>query len=416
MQPIFNEYIQFLKDNGVDLPIEEGYYWLDNQIIKAYDTKGNLHKIARLKIDNELNITYKLFPKNFLEIEHWNDTISRNKVKLMERERESLKIIEEKLQQYKNYKPIISTSDGKDSTLVEYLFKTISTKVHIVFCNTSLDCADTYKHIKSRNDVEILNPKDGFYRWIKNNIIPTRFSRGCCSIFKEGETINYFNKDEKYVFFLGMRNEESNTRSNYEDEWKNKKWGNRDWIGVLPIRKWSEEEVWLYTLWKSLYINTKYKKGYSRVGCAIACPFYSKSTWALDKYWYPKMYKRWHDILEKDFVDNYKWTRLNCTLKEYHTCWNGGLLREKPTEEVLKEFAEYKGLDIEIAKKYFNHTCKICNKNVNKKDEIAMNLKLLGRNIDTYLCKKHLMEFLEINKEQWDRYVKEFKESGCSLF
>jgi phosphoadenosine phosphosulfate reductase len=416
LQPIFNEYIQFLKDNGVDLPIEEGYYWLDNQIIKAYDTKGNLHKIARLKIDNELNITYKLFPKNFLEIEHWNDTISRNKVKLMERERESLKIIEEKLQQYKNYKPIISISDGKDSTLVEYLFKTISTKVRIVFCNTSLDCADTYKHIKSRNDVEILNPKDGFYQWIKNNIIPTRFGRGCCSIFKEGETINYFNKDEKYVFFLGMRNEESNTRSNYEDEWKNKKWGNRDWIGVLPIRKWSEEEVWLYTLWKSLYINTKYKKGYSRVGCAIACPFYSKSTWALDKYWYPKIYKRWHDILEKDFVDNYKWTKLNCTLKEYHTCWNGGLLREKPTEEVIKEFAEYKGLDIEIAKKYFNHTCKICNKNVNKSEVIAMNLKLLGRNIDTYLCKKHLMEFLEINKEQWDRYVKEFKESGCSLF
>ena len=59
MQPIFKEYIQFLKDNGVDLPIEEGYYWLDNQIIKAYDTKGDLHKIARLKIDNELNITYK---------------------------------------------------------------------------------------------------------------------------------------------------------------------------------------------------------------------------------------------------------------------------------------------------------------------------------------------------------------------
>ena len=45
-----------------------------------------------------------------------------------------------------------------------------------------------------------------------------------------------------------------------------------------------------------------------------------------------------------------------------------------------------------------------------------MNLKLLGRNINTYLCKKHLMEFLDIDKEQWDRHIKEFKESGCSLF
>ena len=184
----------------------------------------------------------------------------------------------------------------------------------------------------------------------------------------------------------------------------------------MPIRKWTEEDVWLYILWKGIEFNPKYRKGYSRVGCAIACPYYTKSTWVLDKYWYPKMYKRWHDILEKDFKENYKWIRLNCTINEYHTCWNGGLLREQPTEEVIKEFAEYKGIDYETAKKYFNHTCKICNKNVNKKDEIAMNLKLLGRNIDTYYCKKHLMEFLGINKEQWDRYVKEFKESGCSLF
>ena len=62
MNPIFNEYIKFLHDNNVDLDLREGYYWLDNQIIKAYDTKGNIHKIVRLKIDDSLNTTYKLFP------------------------------------------------------------------------------------------------------------------------------------------------------------------------------------------------------------------------------------------------------------------------------------------------------------------------------------------------------------------
>lgn len=416
MQPIFKEYIQFLKDHNIDIGLQEGYYWLNNQIIKAYDTKGNVHKIARLKIDDSLNITYKLFPQKKFEIEHWDDTVLRNRDNLLKKEKESLNLIKQKLEQYKSYKPIILTSDGKDSTTVEYLAKQINPTVILIFNNTSLDCADTYKHIKSRNDIEVLNPKEGFYQWIKKNIIPTRFSRACCTVFKEGEIINYFDKNEKCIFFLGIRNEESNTRSKYEDEWKNEKWGNRDWIGILPIRKWTEEEVWLYILWKKLYINTKYKKGYSRVGCAIACPFYTKSTWILDKYWYPTMYKRWHDILEKDFKENYKWIRLNCTINEYHTCWNGGLLREQPTEEVIKEFAEYKGINYETAKKYFNHTCKICNKNVNSKDEIAMNLKLLGRNINTYLCKKHLMEFLGIDKEQWDRYVKEFKESGCSLF
>ena len=58
MRPIFKEYIQFLKDNGIDLPIEEGFYWLDRQIIQAYDTQGNLHKLYRIKIDDDLNITY----------------------------------------------------------------------------------------------------------------------------------------------------------------------------------------------------------------------------------------------------------------------------------------------------------------------------------------------------------------------
>lgn len=416
MRPIFKEYIQFLKDNGIDLPIEEGYYWLDRQIIKAYDTQGNLHKLYRIKIDDDLNITYTKYKYKIIELENWQDTIKRKIDGIIHREKESIKIVQDKLNQYNDYQPIVLTSTGKDSEVVRYLVSQLIDNLQIVFNNTSLDCADTYKMAKNIPNCKIINPNLGFYQWIKDNIIPTRFSRACCTYFKEGAMIHKLDKNKKYLFFIGMRNEESINRSKYETEWKNGKWGNRDWIGILPIRKWTEEDIWLYILWKGINFNPKYRKGYSRVGCAIACPFYSKSTWILDKYWYPTMYARWHNILEEDFKNNYKWTRLNCTLEEYHTCWNGGLLRTEPTEEVIKEFAEYKGLDIEIAKKYFNHTCKICNKKVNKKDEIAMNLKLLGRNIDTYYCKKHLMEFLDINKEQWNKYVKEFKESGCSLF
>ena len=42
MNLIFNEYINFLIDKGLDnqkYNLKEGYYWLDNQIIKAYDIK-----------------------------------------------------------------------------------------------------------------------------------------------------------------------------------------------------------------------------------------------------------------------------------------------------------------------------------------------------------------------------------------
>ena len=50
---VFNEYITFLKDKGLDntkYNLKEGYYWQDRQIIKAYDKQGNTHKILRLKI------------------------------------------------------------------------------------------------------------------------------------------------------------------------------------------------------------------------------------------------------------------------------------------------------------------------------------------------------------------------------
>lgn len=71
MNPIFKEYIQFLESNNIKLPIQEGYYWLDNQIIKAFDTEGVLHKVYRLKILNDLTITYTEYKNKLFNIESW---------------------------------------------------------------------------------------------------------------------------------------------------------------------------------------------------------------------------------------------------------------------------------------------------------------------------------------------------------
>ena len=49
---------------------------------------------------------------------------------------------------------------------------------------------------------------------------------------------------------------------------------------------------------------------------------------------------------------------MNCTKEEYHMNWNGGLVREEPTEEVIKEFQEYKGFEsYDLAKQYFEKKC-----------------------------------------------------------
>lgn len=417
MNLIFNEYINFLKDNNIDTSsLKEGFYWLDRSIIKAYDKQGKIHKIMRISIDDKLNITSKSYDNQPFEIESWKDTVERNIVELNQLEKDSLELIQNSFSEYKDYKYKILSSGGKDSIVTSYLVRQIAPETEIIFNNTTLDCSDTYKYIKSLDNLKILSPKEGFYQWReKNNFVGNRMARACCNIFKEQETVNQLSENDKMIFFMGMRNEESATRKNYLDKWKNDRWGKREWMGILPIRKWTEEQIWLYIVWKNIQINPKYKKGYSRVGCSIACPYYTKSTWVLDKYWYPKMYKRWHDILENDFINNQKWAILNCTKNEYHTCWNGGVYRDEPTKEVIEEFANYKNISFELANKYFNKTCMCCNKKL-KKDDVALSMKYYGRSIINFKCMKCLSKDLNIDTKKLKEKILEFKETGCNLF
>lgn len=417
MLPIFNEYISFLNKNTNELNfLKEGYYWYDKSIIKAFNINGELIKIARIYCSDDLKITVKHYKHENVELESWNDTVKRNEDELLKLETESKNLIMNSIDKYKDRELAVLSSGGKDSTITTYLVRSICPDVKIIFNNTSLDCADTYLHIKKEDNLTIINPKEGFYQWRERiNFIPTRFTRACCGIFKEGAMIDYLDKDDKYLFFMGMRNQESSRRSSYGDEWKNHKWGNREWDAILPIRKWTELQIWLYAIQKNIDINPKYKKGYSRVGCAIACPYYTKSTWILDKYWYPKLYERWQNILIEDFRNNNKDLIMNCTEEEYMTCWNGGTLREEPTHEVISEFANRNDLDENIAVNYFGHKCKECGKKIKHKEVIGMNMKFNGRNINEMYCKKHFKEILGLSEEQWSYYIETFKQQGCEL-
>lgn len=292
-------------------------------------------------------------------------------------------------------------------------------KMQVYFNNTTLDVADTYRMVKKHKNWHIINPDMGFYQYVKHyNFIPTRISRGCCNIFKEREGMYSFNKDDRICFFMGIRNDESNARANRTDFEKNPLWGDNNWLSCLPIRTWSELDVWLYIFKYNIEINPKYRKGYRRAGCAVACPFYKKYVWVLDKYWYRHLYDRWRRILHDDFINNERWTKLNCTLDEYmNDGWTGGLYRPEPNDATIDEFMKHKKFDDKsIAMQYFNKTCKICNKNIRYNDVIAMNLKLHGRNINEFYCKKHLCELNKLNIKDWDSMVSDFKGQECALF
>lgn len=419
MLPIFKEYINFLnyKTNNALKFLEEGKFWYDKSIIKGFNQDGNIIKIARLIVDDKLDISVKFYDEQIPFLETWEDTVKRYKDELLYIENESKELILKSICKYRNRKIAVLSSGGKDSTVTSFLVKKCIDNPEVIFNNTSLDCADTYAHIKKENNLTIINPREGFYQWRNRlNFIPTRFSRACCSIFKEGAMIEYLDKDSKYLFFMGMRNQESAKRSKYEDEWINNKWESREWKAILPIRKWSELQIWLYIIQNNIVINPKYKKGYSRVGCAVACPYYTKNTWSLDKYWYPYLFNRWRNILIDDFRINNKDLIMNCTEEEYLTCWNGGILRIKPTEEVVEQFAIRNNLVTSVAWNYFNHKCVVCNKKIKHKEIIGMNMKFNGRNVKKMYCKTHLKEMLNINEELWNEYVESFKLQGCDLF
>jgi len=436
MRPVFNEFIEFLehhnyRDNENSIKLTEGKYWINRNIVKAIDeTNGDLIKIMRLYpkyVGEDIEVTFKFYnDSKELDIDNfetWDLTVERNSDRILLLEKEAIDMIT-KYTKIPNQENIVLTSGGKDSQVLMHLARKVQSNMLGLFGNTSLDCADTYRQMNTIDNLIKVNPKEGFYQWQKRlQYIPTRFARACCEIFKEGSMIEYLDQSDKYkdskiLFLMGMRNSESTGRSGYQDEWKNNKWDKRDWLAILPIRKWTEDDIWLYILKENIEFNVKYRKGYARVGCSVVCPFSVPSTWMLDVYWYENMYDRWHKILEKDFIDNKKWTRLNCTKSEYHSIWNGGKMRDYPTEEVIDELMEYKGLtDRSVATKMFNNKCSFdgCNKNVVDNNLVAMNMKLFGRNTTKMYCKKHLKIEMNMTNKEYNATVDRFKDN-CNLF
>jgi len=45
-----------------------------------------------------------------------------------------------------------------------------------------------------------------------------------------------------------------------------------------------------------------------------------------------------------------------------------------------------------------------------------MNMKMFGRNIEKFKCKKCLMKEFGWTKEDWNKQVEDFKMQGCKLF
>lgn len=435
MQPLYKEYIDYLNSHNIDTSwFRENRLWLDSRsMIKFFDKDGIQHKVCRILID--INPEYNPNKSDYtLSIKYYKDMNKvdvlsidwKETVKLFDKELESKvarakEIILEAWNNNKDYQFKVSTSTGKDSMVALDLVSKFapSNSYEVVWCNTSLDCAETYKMVNVHKDWTKINPKEGFYQWIKRvNMIPSRFGRACCNIYKEQASLKAYKDTPKLIWIMGLRKDESNTRSSYQYIHKFPQWEKSylDWTCYSPIIEWSDLDVWLYILKYKVELNEKYKKGYARVGCNIACPYYTKTTWSLDEYWYKKGYDRWHNILQYDLIEHKKWAVLNCTTREYHFKWSGGVLRNEPTDEVLEDFQKGTHLSLGLIKNYFNHTCKNCGELIKKPDVVSMNMKYFGRDVTDMYCKKCIKHQFDWKENDWREQIKSFKQQGCELF
>lgn len=200
----------------------------------------------------------------------------------------------------------IAFSGGKDSVaLLDLCHRVLPLSVPVIFSDTDMELPDTYKvweEIQTRYpEREFICARAGtsaLENW-RTFAPPSRTIRWCCSVHKSTPALmclkyKLHKAAVRVMAFVGVRGDESYSRSFYEDAKDGAK--NASQLNRMPILDWGAHELWLYILANDLLVNCAYKKGLTRVGC-LMCPESSeKYEWFVDKA-YPRLLKPYNDII-----------------------------------------------------------------------------------------------------------------------
>ena len=88
MTPIYTDCINFFEDMGLKNGVlREGYYWLDNMIIKYFDRRGNTHNLCKVNVSEDLSISFKFYSdKYYYKAISWKELVQLYEDRLVELE------------------------------------------------------------------------------------------------------------------------------------------------------------------------------------------------------------------------------------------------------------------------------------------------------------------------------------------
>lgn len=211
----------------------------------------------------------------------------------------------------------IAFSGGKDSVaLLDVCHRVLPLSVPVIFSDTDMELPDTYKvwekiqkHYPGRKFYKAAAESSALENW-RRFAPPSRTIRWCCSVHKSTPALMYLKSklhktSIKVMAFVGVRGDESISRSFYEDSNDGAK--NASQLNCMPILDWGAHELWLYIFANNLLLNCAYRKGLTRVGCIMCPESAEKYEWFVDKA-YPRLLKPYNDIITETSSKNFTTT------------------------------------------------------------------------------------------------------------
>lgn len=221
--------------------------------------------------------------------------------------------------------------------------------------------------------------------WLKEFLVknPPTFpiSPRCCEGAKKNPNKNYMKTHTHSLSIVGIRQAEQGARTfvhkgQFQEE--------EHYTAFYPIYYFTDADRKIYENEFDIVHSQCYTEyGLKRTGCA-GCPFGREYNFEREviKMYEPKL----HKAIENMWSEVYEYTN---KYKEFQRVQN---LKYKSKKMCTCGCTEFTG------------------------DDVAMNLKYFGRDVNTLLCRNCFQNKMKMTDEQWDAAIEGFKAQGCQLF